>query len=371
MGKANLFLAKIKEVQTPVIIVASSYALVLSVMMVSQFLLPDSRVGSIGLFKSFNIWDGPHYLEIAEKGYEPIFTGFFPVFPILIWLVQKITQLTFLASGLLVSSLSALLTSVVLYKLVLLDESKNTALFIILLIFLFPTAFFFFAPYSESIFLLLVALTFYLLRTKNFLLAFLVASLVTATRIVGLAIVPAIIAELLFYNRSLIRQQPAILILALTIPPLGFLYYLLLNFQTTGNPFYFSYINKINWHSTFSPLGQGFIGAIKAVEWRSGTELLTLGYAQIGAAILAITSIIYSFFKLRISYFVFIAFGFFFIWSVSYWISAPRYIMVLFPIFIFLARMCKYPIFKFSWLIFSIIFFVWLTFIAVQHGPLF
>jgi len=364
----SIIVQKIKAYQIPLIIIAVIYGAILSIFWMSKFIFPDSRVAEIGVFEGLNIWDGPHYLSIAQSGYKPVFVGFFPLYPFLIKIFSQITYINFLASALTLSAIFSFLASIVLYRLVKLDESKNVAFLTVLFQFLFPTTFFFFAPYTESLFLFLIVSTFFLLRTKNFLLAYLCAAFATATRLVGLAIIPAIWVEIYFYHRPLIRRNPKLVVLSVLIPLIGFLCYLLVNYSNTGNMFYFIQLNKEHWYTSFSPQGKGFLEAWESINWRKGTEILTLGYAQVTAAVLAGVSIIYAFFRLRLSYAAFLLIGFFMVYSTSFWLSMPRYVMVLFPIFIFLAKMSQNSLFLYLWIFFSALFFVLFSLIAAQHG---
>jgi hypothetical protein len=91
-----------------------------------------------------------------------------------------------LAAALLVSNLSFLAALVVMYALTAREMSPEIARRATLYLAVFPTAFFFMAPYSESLFLVLVLLTFWWARGGRWALAALAAFLAALTRNLGL-----------------------------------------------------------------------------------------------------------------------------------------------------------------------------------------
>jgi Gpi18-like mannosyltransferase len=148
---------------------------------------PDS-VGVSNLLHSWARWDALRYLEIARHGYtSPIQTAFFPLYPLLI----RIGTLPFGGAGaytigLLVSNVAfffALWALRVLAEEVCGPEAASRAPMYLAL---FPTALFFFAPYNESLFLLLALGCFLALRRGRWLLAGGLGLLATLTRSAGL-----------------------------------------------------------------------------------------------------------------------------------------------------------------------------------------
>lgn len=126
-------------------------------------------------------FDGVHYLDLAMRGYHAQgLHVFFPIFPILINVVNLVVNNYFLA-GFILSNTLFLVASVVFYKFLKEKYNLSTARWGTALLFCFPTSFFFGSIYTESLFLLLVVLSFYLTGFK----AALVASVAGATRLVG------------------------------------------------------------------------------------------------------------------------------------------------------------------------------------------
>lgn len=334
----------------------------------------NSRIPELGVFEAWNIWDGPHYLDIADNWYVPggekaNWIVFLPLYPIVVSGVNFIFRIPILYAGYFVSFLSALGSALIFYRLLLIDEKKEVSLLAVLTLFIFPTSFFLFLPYPESIFLLLVLLTFYNLRKGHFLLASFFAMLATSAKIVGLALIPVIFLELTLHHIKLstpLRLFKAILIL--NLPVLGFLFYLLINYLTFGDLFYFMRAQDGNWGTNFYPVVPGFK---QAISFALGSEFemkVYLGFGQIIAFLLMVFTTIYSHFKLRRSYFIF-SLAFLVVYSsMSYWLSYPRYLLSLFPMFIILGRFCQNRLFLIAWGILSVGLLFLFGIIALKHG---
>ena len=164
---------------------------------------------------SFGNFDGVHYLGIAQHGYIYQFTQvFFPLYPILIKLFSLITLDNFLLSGLLISNLAFLCGLIILFRLIKETYDEKIALWSCLFLLVFPTSFYFGAVYTEGLFFLLITSSFYFYYKKKIILACLVGSIASATRLAGLFLTPSLVAKRDF--KSLI---PILII------PLGFLAY--------------------------------------------------------------------------------------------------------------------------------------------------
>src|SRR5438045_1903069 len=90
-----------------------------------------------------------------------------------------------------------------LLRLIALDFSRRVAWLTLFALILFPTSYFLLAPYSETLFLLLVVVTFYFYRQRRFLPAGIAGVLVSATRIMG----PLVCGALLLALARRWRQQ--------------------------------------------------------------------------------------------------------------------------------------------------------------------
>lgn len=338
----------------------------------SAYLFPQSRAAILNIWELWNVWDAPHYISVASSGYQKIgdelnFIIYLPFFPLLIAVFKFIFQTSFLISGYLVSFVSSVLLAIMLYKLVLLDYSKKTAVLAVLMLFIFPTSFFLHIPYTEAVFMLVSVAAFYFARKRRYFLSFLFVSLAASTKIAGLALIPAIFAEIFFSDRQNFNQRN--IIIGLLISLSGFLSYLFLNYFLWGDFFYFTIIQKQHWFETFAPFGQGLMSAFKSLSWRTGLEKIMLGYGQIAAFFLALVLSLYVLIKVRTSYGIFAIIVLWISYSMSFWVCMTRYILSIFPMFIGLALLSKNMLFKYSWILLSTILLVILSLIFLQYGP--
>jgi len=289
-------------------------------------------------------FDGVYYLLIAAKGYT-VNAGFFPLFPLLLHAVSVLFgsliafDLIQYLTALILVSLGFLLSLIVLYKLIKLDYKDNVAIFTIVFTLIFPTSFFYAGIYSESFFLLLSIASFYFARTNRWFLASLCGAFLTATRLVGIAIIPALVSEFVKNEKSLLKLKS----LFLFISPLGILSYMLFNFLKWGDPFYFiqaqgAFHNERSVDSiVFIPQTIfRYINILTTVSpgifewWIALLEISTFSFVSI------------MFFvawkkKIRISYILFALICFLIPTSTGTFTGLPRYALVLFPIFIALA----------------------------------
>lgn len=178
---------------------------------------------------SFGNFDGVHYLGIAQDAYAAQYTqAFFPLYPIVIRAFSWITFDSLLLSALLVSNLAFLASLIIFYKLIDKILSPKIAFWSVLFLLAFPTSFYFGAVYTEGLFFLLIISAFYLAQIGKTWQASTVGALATATRLVGIFLVP-----------SLLFKKNIKSILPLAVVPLGFILYVIFLQWKFNDPFYF------------------------------------------------------------------------------------------------------------------------------------
>ena len=143
------------------------------------------------LFTAWEREDALWFLRIAAKGYSNTDSSaaFFPLYPLLIRGVSFLIGGHPFAAALLVSNLSFLGALFVLFALTRSELSEEVARRAVLYAAVFPTALFFFAPYSESLFLLLVLLSFWAARRGQWEAAGAAGMLAALTRNLGVVLV--------------------------------------------------------------------------------------------------------------------------------------------------------------------------------------
>lgn len=183
-------------------------------------------------------WDGLWYRLIALDGYvgptESARAAFWPLYP---WLMDAGHRLTGLAPetiGYLISNVGFAVALILLYRLVALDFGTGVARGTLWAIALFPTAFFFTAVYTESLFLLLAVAALLAARTDRWWIAGVAGALAALTRSYGVFLgVPFVILLWQRHRFDLRRWFPAAIPAAFPIfGPAVFAWFLQ---QTQGN----------------------------------------------------------------------------------------------------------------------------------------
>src|SRR5690348_3900334 len=175
---------------------------------------PVRPVDMAGLLTSWNHWDAVHYTQIAQFGYQNIYnTAFFPLFPLLIkGGALLLGNQGYIAVGMILSNLALLGAMFVLYQIATDMLGEQTGRRTLLYLCIFPTAFFFFAPYNESLFLLLTASAFLAMRRQRWWLAGILGMLAALTRSAGLFLVVPYMWELWVSQGSITATRQKILL---------------------------------------------------------------------------------------------------------------------------------------------------------------
>ena len=297
-----------------------------------------SSTQPLGLFMDmFAKWDSPHYMYIAQHGYtnqgDPAnFIVFLPLYPVLVRLITFDFSYVNL-SGLTVSNVASVVAVIYLFKLAKLDYNDSVAKKAVLFLCVFPTAYFMSAVYTESLFLALVIASLYYARNARWFLAGFLGFFASLTRLAGLILLPVLIVEYLHQKNWKVKAlDPRILWLSL--PAIGFLIYLGINFQVTGSFFTFIRVESTHWYQTIEPLN-GFSTALSWARNASWPQNLTIGYAELVFAAFGYAMIGLGYkLKLRPSYQVYMLLTWMLAVSTGFWISVPRYVLSMFPLFL-------------------------------------
>ncbi|MFN8373016.1 MAG: mannosyltransferase family protein [Anaerolineae bacterium] len=322
-----------------------------------------------GFYAAWYRWDAIHYVDIAVgRGYWYVpdsvsSIAFFPAYPMLLRaLALVIPDAT--AAGMLISNVTFFLALIVIYLLAqpyLKAADSQRAVFYLAL---FPASLFFSAAYSESLFLLFSALTWYAARrganTRDWrwwLIAGLSGLICSATRAVGLLVVLFPLQEWLrshqfslttvrtraFWLSLLHDPFPAFTMALIPVGLLVFMLYLALEFN---DPLLFLRIQREGWG--FESLGpvaiilrdaQGMLNGVPT----SASAPLFYGWIDLAAFFLT----------LAVSVTLWRRMG----WGVAIYSilslllpissrteSMARYTAVLFPVFMVLALWGRHPV---------------------------
>lgn len=180
-------------------------------------LLPRSRhplAKQDDALHAFANWDGEWYLRIVHNGYaydatKPSSVAFFPAYPLLAWGIVRATGVDPVVALLIVSHtalIAAFALALAYVRLRFPNDKQEFGGYVLLSLGMFPTALFFRMAYSESLFVFLTVLCLYgMERRWPLVLLGVLVGVATATRPVGLALLPPFVLHV--WRRSESAQQ--------------------------------------------------------------------------------------------------------------------------------------------------------------------
>ena len=299
---------------------------------------PHSDKFSNNFWGNLANWDGGHYLGIAEFGYREKYQyAFFPLYPLLIKALNNLTQ-NYLAASLLISIISSFLAIHLLFSLIRLDFDKKIARNAVLILLMFPTSFYFLTAYSEGLFLMLVLATFLFLRKGNLLLAVITAALASTTRVVGVALVLALIIEV--WTKQGINKSNWYVLLA----PVGLIIYCWYLFNQTGDPFYFT-VAQSHWQRILTPPLLSFWETLRSLVTPNFITQNFNAFLDLIFAIFGLGLVARAFRFLLLSYSVYGLISVLLPLFTPSLSSMPRFLLPIFPIFILIALIKKQYVF--------------------------
>ena len=302
---------------------------------------PVPSPGWHNLFTAWERWDGLWFLRIADAGYggtDPS-AAFFPLYPLLIRGLSGLIGGHPLAAALFISNLAYLGALFALYELTLMEYNHEFARRTVLYLAVFPTAFFFLAPYTESLFLLLVVTSFLMAKRGQWAFAAALGALACATRSVGLALILPLMLEAWSQARASEEGRGRALMKTLpwaVMPVVGLLAYLFFWYRTNGD-WLTPVRNQSGWlrefHWVWDSLVKGTQEAFRFIGQFSGGfhqfDWIVVMFA-LGAAIWVVR-------KARAPYIAYtlvsLALPMFLIFGGRPFMSMPRFIVVIFPLF--------------------------------------
>jgi hypothetical protein len=184
--------------------------------------------------------DALWFFRIAEDGYraEDNSAAFFPLYPLVVRTVTLLPGIGPLGAGLLVSNGAFFMALLVLHALTRLELPAGYARPTVLFAAVFPTSFFFLAPYTESTFFLLSILAFWCARRDRWACAAIAGALAALTRSVGILLLPALAVEAILrwrrHGRDPITRLAATA--AIALGPLAYITYWQTRFDDAFRP---------------------------------------------------------------------------------------------------------------------------------------
>src|SRR3954471_5631834 len=305
-------------------------------------------------------WDSAWYLDIAHSGYGGPSSAFFPLYPVL----ARGFALVSAPGALLVSaylvSLAALVGALYLmHRLVSLElGSRSVAGDAVLMLALFPGALWLGVPYSESLFLLLSVGALYAARTGRWAWAGGCAALASGTRSAGIVLVVPLV--LLWWGSRERRPRDLVWI---GLAPAGLVVYSIYLAASIGDGFAYLHLQEVWFRSFAGPFGAVPDGAVAA--WDGLRQILSGQRAHVyfteaggdptAAArhnvelfaflLLGLVAVVGVWRRLPRAYgayvLVALALPLSFPVGPQPLMSLPRFLAVLFPLFMWLALVCR------------------------------
>ena len=302
------------------------------------------------LTQALEFWrclDSRHYLDIARDGYiaagerdRVVQLVFLPGYPLVVRAVMLLVP-SDICAGLLTSAVCFAGAGCVVYRLLRLDLPHRDAVRALRFLVLAPGSFFFAAPMSESLFLLLTAAALYLARTHRPVLGGLCGAYAAFTRSLGLLLIVPLLWELVHdavqRRRISIRQ-----VVGLLLVPLGFAAYCCINRRVSGNPFQFLIYQREHWNqrtglffSTAAYQTDYLLRCLRSGNWR---DALGLWLPNLIACFSALILLAKAAPRLRASQTAWFLAYYIIAVGATWLLSAPRYLLVLLPVPLALAQ---------------------------------
>jgi hypothetical protein len=291
-------------------------------------------------------WDGGWYLGLATNGYAQLEhvlippgryqdgVAFAPALPIMVRLTYRALHLNPLLAGLLVVSVCLLVALVGLYKLVEMDFGRGVASTTLILLLVFPSAFFFTAVYAEAIVLMGAVWAVLMVRQDRLALAGIFAAVAIMAKVAAGIVVVLMLIEYWELHRSHLRSRWWRLgWLATPVVVLGaWSAYLEVRFH---NPLAFLTAHQ-EWDHHFAPIWVPIASSLQQLfnlsmfDQPHGIisllDLLSVGVMAAAA--------VYLYLRVRRSYGIYCALGLIIITSTGLLDSTYRHLLMVFPVFI-------------------------------------
>ena len=301
--------------------------------------------------------DAYHYICIARDWYlsegeldRLVQLVFLPGFPLVLRVFHALLG-DYILSGLVCSTLCFCAALCVFYRLALLDFDEASARRAVVLVLLQPGVFFFFAPMSESLFLLLSVLCVYCSRRKRWWLAGVIGAYAAFTRSLGLMLFVPVFLELV-RDQLPAKKKQYMLFAAPLLIPLGFAAYCAVNYAVAGNPFQFMIYQREHWYQSigcfFATPAYQLRYALSAAAAHDSKALFGLWIPNLLSETAALVLMLLGARRLRASYTA---------WAIAYYViaigatwllSAPRYMLCLPPLVLSLTACTERRAFRYG-----------------------
>ena len=212
--------------------VLAAFIAIKAIALLALAITADSKGSS--LTKIFSRWDAQWYRRIAQDGYGYTVTtsdgrilsdyAFFPLYPYIERWVHKVTSLSYIHSGVVISALSSIVAVLGIYLVVERTIGSKVAFYTVIIWAALPIAAVQTLAYSESFFTALAAWALYFSLKRQWIAAGVFAFLAGLTRPTAIAVILAVMIAAVIELQKRRRDKSALV--ALLIAPLGMIGYI-------------------------------------------------------------------------------------------------------------------------------------------------
>jgi Gpi18-like mannosyltransferase len=304
-------------------------------------------------------WDSNWYLDIAKNGYqyrigELSNIVFFPLYPLLIKIIGTVVNGQFGFAGWLINIVSLCGATAFLYRLMREQHTDIDSTQTVMMMLIFPTAFFFSIIYTESLFLFFSIATFFYALRRQFLFASLFGLAAALTRVTGILLIFPLLIEIVQIHRQDHTWRPTYL--SVLLIPGAVAAFFLFHLARFGDFLLFFKVES-SWGRFFAFNPDHF----QIFSSASITNLILDIVIVSTVFILSILVIK----RLRLSYGIYMLVTVAAAAGTGTLMSIGRYVLVLFPMFILLAKY-KNTLFLRGWTFVSALLFALYTTLLVN-----
>jgi len=295
-------------------------------------------------------WDTRHYLYIAEHGYPAsgeyaTIIVYYPLFPLLIKFVHFFIGDYFLAA-VAVSTLCLWLSCLVFFKLCVYEfGSQDIGRGAVKYLLLFPLSYFGSMAYTESTFLLFSLCSFYFIRRGFWFWAGFFGLCAALTRNQGVILLAPMVYEIIRQSLESSRNgekwstsQFVKSGLSSLLIPLGFVFYLGVNWYVSGDWFSFLTHQRENWAQQFMFFAENLVNIFGRLQESDMNIVIGTWLPSILMFVFALLLITLSTVVLPNGYVIYSVAFLVISYSPSWLLSGARYMFVLFPLYMVLAK---------------------------------
>ena len=280
-------------------------------------------------------WDANSYVKLAERGYNGDgLEAFFPVYPLSMRYLARILHLDTIVAGVLISNAAFLIDAVLIYILARTALSTSASRRAVALFVFHPSSIVLSSVYTESLFILLATSSLLLARSRQILAAVLFAAIATATRMPGVALMPAIALYALRptgWSLRFVRPIHVAGLFATLLVPIGLLFFAIHLKHKVNDPLAFLHAGAL-WKRNLGPPWAAFQNFFAYQG-----PIIGFNWCELGIVSIAVFACLGSFFVVELPLAVFAFTSLMLPLSSSMISSTQRYTATAVPLYLVLA----------------------------------